>query len=40
MTSLSRIIGREVAIEQVKSRVVHHFEALLEDWLPLQVATA
>jgi lipoyl(octanoyl) transferase len=40
MTSLSRITGREVAMEKVKSRVVHHFEALLEDWLPLQAATA
>jgi lipoate-protein ligase B len=40
MTSLSRITGREVTMEKVKSRVVHHFEALLEDWLPLQAATA
>jgi len=36
MTSLSQITGRPIEMDQIKQRVVYHFESLLESWLPLQ----
>jgi lipoyl(octanoyl) transferase len=34
MTSLQAIVGRPVAMAEVKERTVVHFECLLDQWLP------
>ena len=40
MSSLSDLCGRHVSMEEVKARVMVHFEELLNTWLPLEVDAA
>ncbi len=38
MTSLQEILGRPVAMAEVKERTIVNFERLLDEWLPMAVA--
>ncbi len=38
MSSLSDVCGKQVPMEEVKSRVTAQFEELLDTWLPLEIA--
>jgi lipoyl(octanoyl) transferase len=40
MSSLSDLCGKHVSMEEVKSRVMVHFEELLNTWLPLEVVAS